>query len=234
MLKQVIFGGHSAVLFDTTIGTVAIDPWLYENPSTPESLKNLTSLELICLTHGHLDHAGNAVRLAKQFGASICATWELAMIMIKEGVPENQVIPMNKGGSINYKGIDVSLTNAFHSSTYDMSDGSVAYAGEACGVVVRDQTNSIYHAGDTCLFGDMLLIGNIFKPNIAFLPIGDRFTMDPKQAAIAANILGCKLASPIHYNTFPMLTGTAEEFSKECQQVGVECLLLEPGQGYNL
>lgn len=232
MIKSMTYAGHSAVLFETSIGTVAIDPWLYENPRTPENLKNLKELELICLTHGHSDHAGNALRLAKQYGSTVCATWELAQILIKEGLPDWQVQPMNKGGTVEHKGLKVTLTNAFHSSSYDLSSGVTVYAGEACGVVLRDGRTSIYHAGDTCLFGDMTLIGQLYAPTVALLPIGDRFTMDPKQAALAASMLGCKLAMPLHYATFSLLTGSAADFSNECRSRGIESLVLEPGQSH--
>lgn len=224
------YAGHSAFFVHMNGATIAIDPWLQGNPRCPEDLKNPKALDLIVLSHGHSDHASDAVRLAKQTGAAVAATWELAMIMIKEGVAQEKVMPMNKGGTIDHQGIKITLTNAFHSSSYDTQHGPV-YAGEACGIVLQDGSQTIYHAGDTALFADMALIGSTYKPSIALLPIGDRFTMGPKEAAQAAGIVGAEVNIPMHFKTFDVLTGTAEEFGAACKSVGnLKARELEPGQ----
>lgn len=150
------------------------------------------------------------------------------MLLIQEGVPESRVVPMNKGGAFDFHGLKITLTHAFHSSSYDTASGPV-YAGEACGVVISNGRHSVYHAGDTALFSDMEIIGEIYHPHVAFLPIGDRFTMGPAHAARAAKMVECKIAIPIHYKTFDALTGTAEQFRKECSRVDVEVVELEPG-----
>jgi len=232
-IEKIVFAGHSAVFFKFGDQQVAIDPWLEGNPVCPENLKNPTELDLIILTHGHADHAGDVVRLAKACGSSVAATYELAMILGSQGVPEEKLIPMNKGGSVGWNGLKVSLTNAFHSSSYDTPNGTL-YAGEACGVVLGDGTRNIYHAGDTCFFSDIKIIGEFFKPEIAILPIGDRFTMGPADAALAARALNCKRVIPVHYKTFPMLTGTAEEFKAELSSFDIEVVVLEPGESLDL
>lgn len=232
-MSKITYLGHSAVFIEINNKIIAIDPWLSGNPLCPTQFLNPVSIDLIILTHGHSDHASDAPRLAKHCGANIAATWELAMIMGKEGVSENKLIPMNKGGSHDFEGITISLTNALHSSSYDLPSGPV-YAGEACGAIVRHNNTSIYHAGDTCIFSDMRLIGEIYNPTVALLPIGDRFTMDAKQAAHAARLIGCKIAIPIHYKTFPQLASSADIFKTECHKFGIEVVELNPGESLEL
>ncbi|RIL09233.1 MAG: metal-dependent hydrolase [Proteobacteria bacterium] len=232
-MVTITFCGHAATFFNFSQTVLAIDPWLNGNPICPANLKNPKKIDIIVLTHGHADHASEASSLAKKLNSTILAAWELAMIMIAEGVPETQVVPMNKGGTVRVNNIDITLTNAFHSSSYDSPTGTV-YAGEPCGIVLRSGSHSIYHAGDTALFSDMKLIGEAYKPAVALLPIGDRFTMGPKEAAKAASLVGCKQAIPIHYKTFDMLNGTVEEFSSECAKYGVEVCALAPGQTLTL
>lgn len=226
--RTITYAGHSAVFVDIGDQTIAIDPWLRGNPLCPQSLQSPKKLNTIVLTHGHSDHAGDAVRVANATGATIAATYELAMIMIAEGVPAEKVAPMNKGGSITLGGVEIRLTNAYHSSSYDTKDGTI-YAGEACGVILSGGGTHLFHAGDTSLFTDLKLIGDTYRPDIALLPIGDRFTMGPKEAATAASWVRCKLAIPIHYKTFELLTGTYAEFAAECKKLAIETHELAPG-----
>jgi L-ascorbate metabolism protein UlaG (beta-lactamase superfamily) len=153
--------------------------------------------------------------------------------MVSEGVDGSKIHYMNKGGTVKWKGLSISLTDAKHSSSYDLPSGPV-YAGEACGVVIHDGTTSLYHAGDTLFFRDMETIRELYKPDLALLPIGDRFTMGPAEAARAAHALGVKRAIPIHYATFELLTGTAEEFVTACQGSEVEPVILAPGEALSL
>ena len=224
-MNSITYAGHSAVLVHTEEGVIGIDPWLEGNPRCPESLKNPERLDLIVLTHGHADHASDTLRLAKHYGSRVAATYELAMILIGEGVPAEHVLPMNKGGAITWEGIRVTLTNAYHSSSYDTAEGAV-YAGEACGVVLDDGANPIYHAGDTCLFSDMSLIREVHQPKIALLPIGDRFTMGPLEAAKAAELIGAEVAIPIHYKTFDLLPPFPVQLLELGADVGHEVSLL--------
>jgi len=225
---RITYAGHSAVFVEMAGKRIAIDPWLKGNPLCPDSLLNPKELDLIVLSHGHADHASDAARIAQETSAHLAATYELAMIMVAQGVPQERVIPMNKGGSTPFGQVTVRLTNAFHSSSFDTPAGPV-YAGEPCGVLLVSKGCTIFHAGDTALFSDMKIIGDLYKPDVALLPIGDHFTMDPREAAIAASWLRCKLAIPIHYKTFGLLTGTYGEFSRECATLGVETVELAPG-----
>jgi L-ascorbate metabolism protein UlaG (beta-lactamase superfamily) len=230
MSTTITYAGHSALLLDNGKTVVGIDPWLEGNPLCPEPLQNPKSLDIIVLTHGHSDHTGDVLRLAKHYGAKVVATFELAMILIKEGVPEQNVVPMNKGGTVVIDGVSITLTHALHSNSYDSADSGTLYAGEACGAVVSTGGTTFYHAGDTCMFSDISLIRDSYRPEIAFLPIGDRFTMGPHEAALAAAACGAKLVIPIHFATFPELTGTPAQFEEECALKGVICKVMKPGE----
>jgi L-ascorbate metabolism protein UlaG (beta-lactamase superfamily) len=227
--RTITYAGHSAVFIQCGGKRIAVDPWLKGNPLCPESLINPGKLDLIVLSHGHSDHAADAVRVAHETGAHLAATYELAMIMIAEGIPADRVIPMNKGGSTTIGDATIRLTHALHSSSYDSPNGTL-YAGEACGVIVSSDSWCVYHAGDTALFSDMKLLGDIYKPDVALLPIGDRFTMGPVDAARAASLIGCSYAVPIHYKTFGLLTGTFAEFAGECATLGIEAVEIAPGE----
>jgi L-ascorbate metabolism protein UlaG (beta-lactamase superfamily) len=229
MMQSITFAGHSALFVAAQNYAIAIDPWLTTNPACPANLKQPTKLDLIILTHGHSDHAADAANLAKHYGATVVATYELAMLMIREGVPEKHVQPMNKGGSLTVGPVKVTLTHAMHSSSYDIGKDTF-YAGEPCGVVLTDAKRAIFHAGDTALFSDLKLIGERYHPEISFLPIGDRFTMGPEEAAHAAEFLQTKLAVPIHFETFPLLTGSAEQFEAACEKRKIQTRVLKPGE----
>lgn len=223
---RITYAGHSAVFLELAGAHVAIDPWLEGNPLCPHALQNPQKLDVIALTHGHSDHAGDVLRVQRRTGAQVVATYELAMILIAEGVPAEKIVPMNKGGSVTLDGVTYRLTDAYHSSSFDGKNGTV-YAGEACGVIVSTPDHCVYHAGDTSLFSDMKLLGELYGPTIALLPIGDRFTMGPHEAAHAARLIRPQVAIPIHYKTFDLLTGTYEEFARECSAHNVNhCELL--------
>jgi L-ascorbate metabolism protein UlaG (beta-lactamase superfamily) len=230
MTLSITYAGHSAVILSIAGKHVAIDPWLEGSPVCPPGLKNPAHLDLIVLSHGHADHASDVVRLAQQTKAKVAATYELAMILIGEGIPGEQIVAMNKGGTTIVDGVTVTLTNAYHSSSFDSPTKGTLYAGEACGVVVSGKGATVYHAGDTCLFSDMKLIGEAFKPDVALLPIGDLFTMGPRDAATAAQYVQAKVALPIHYKTFGLLTGTYAEFADACRKLNVESVELQIGE----
>ena len=221
--------GHAAFRVDTSGGKrVYMDPFLNGNPKCPPGEQSPERVDIIALTHGHGDHVGDTVELAKKFSCAVVAPVELAdWLGGKQGVED--VRDPNKGGTVDVDGVKFTLTNAFHSSSNN--DGE--YMGEPCGVVVTlENGTKIYFAGDTCVFGDMQLIGRLYSPDVAVLPIGGHYTMDPKEAALALELLGTKRCVPCHYGTFPVLTGTPAELSQLAPDVDVA--RIEPGDSIAL
>lgn len=219
--------GHSSFSLRTPGGkTVLIDPWFTGNPACPAGTRP-THADLILVSHGHSDHISDAAAMARTTGAPVVGIWEVATWLKTKGV--SHVEAMNKGGTITVKGLRITLTDARHSSSID--EHGLTSLGEAAGFVVRlENAQTIYFAGDTALFGDMKIIGDVYRPDIAFLPIGDRFTMGPDTAAIAARWLGVRQVVPMHWGTFPLLTGTPEQFKAHLEGSGIEVLELAPGE----
>ena len=219
--------GHSAFRLRTPGGKeVLLDPWYTGNPSFPASARPKAA-DLILISHGHSDHITDAAAMAKQTGATVVGIWEITSWLGTRGV--QNIEPMNKGGTITAKGLRITMTDARHSSSFD--DEGLVYLGDPAGFVVKLENGQvIYYAGDTALFGDMRLISELYSPDIAFLPIGDRFTMGPDTAALAARWLGVKQVVPMHYGTFPLLTGTPEQLEKHLAGSGIEVLKLKPGE----
>jgi L-ascorbate metabolism protein UlaG (beta-lactamase superfamily) len=223
---QVTWLGHASFRLDSPGGKrIYIDPWL-TNPKCPDSEKEPERLDVIALTHGHSDHVGQTVELTKQFTPEVVAMVELKDWLDQKGAEVGEVPGPNKGGTVEAGGVKFTLVNAFHSSGAD--DG--AYTGEAAGLVLEFENGTkIYFAGDTCVFGDMQLIGRIYEPDVAVLPIGGHFTMDPREAAVAIELLGTKRCIPCHYGTFPLLAGTPDEL-RERATTDVEILAIAPGE----
>jgi L-ascorbate metabolism protein UlaG (beta-lactamase superfamily) len=215
---EITFLGHSGFLLAGAGARVAIDPFLTGNPVARHKPEQI-DCQHIAVTHGHADHLGDTVAIAKRTRATVYAAFEICQFLGEQGVEHCQ--PGNPGGRIATDFGFVAFTQAFHSSSYDGR-----YMGMPCGVVVRLDDVTIYHCGDTALFGDMKLIGEIYRPDIACIPVGDRFTMGPELGARAAELIRPKVAIPIHWGTWPLLAADISAF----QPAGVEVKQMSAGE----
>jgi L-ascorbate metabolism protein UlaG (beta-lactamase superfamily) len=221
--------GHATFLLESPGGRkILVDPWVTGNPSSPEAARKLGPLDLILITHGHSDHTGDAVSIGRASGAETIAPYEVSIWLERKGL--KRVTGMNPGGTLRVLGLTITMVPAEHSSSV-AENGNITYLGVAAGYVVRFESGqTIYFAGDTAVFGDMRLIGEMYRPEIAFLPIGDLYTMGPEQAAKACELLDVKLVVPMHYGTFPALTGTPGRLRQLVEPRGVRVLELRPGE----
>jgi L-ascorbate metabolism protein UlaG (beta-lactamase superfamily) len=217
--------GHATFRVDSPEGKrIYVDPWL-SNPKIPDSEKEPERVDVIAITHGHSDHVGETIDLMKQFSPEIVAMIEITDWLERQGVDVGGAPGPNKGGTVEKAGIKFTMVNAFHSSSSNDGD----YLGEAAGIVIElENGTKLYFAGDTCVFGDMQLIARLYSPDVAILPIGGHFTMDPREAGVALELLGTKRCIPCHYGTFPLLKGTPDELRQ--QAPGVEIIELQPGE----
>jgi L-ascorbate metabolism protein UlaG (beta-lactamase superfamily) len=223
--------GHAAFRIESDRGKrIYVDPFLQGNPKTPDGEKTPERVDIIALTHGHSDHAGEAAALSKSFpDAQIVAQVEVKGWLGKQDANVGELPGINKGGSQEIDGVRFTLTHAEHSSSAD--DGT--YLGESCGLVIRlEDGKTIYFAGDTCVFGDMQLIARIYKPDVAVLPVGDWFTMGPDEAAVALELLGNPRCVPCHWGTFPLLSGTPQRLKELAPSADV--VEFEPGDSIEL
>jgi len=228
---QITYFGHATFSVKSPSGiNILIDPWTEGNPLCPEELKNPENIDVIAITHGHQDHIGDLIRIANNCNSFVISTYEINQWISKQGV--KRCLPINKGGSQTVKGIKFIMTHAQHSSSIETEDGSLIYAGEPGGYVIKMEDGfTIYHAGDTNIFGDMKLIGEIYSPDLVMLPIGDVFTMSPFEASHACRLLKPKYAIPMHYGTFPILTGKPSELTELTKDIdGLKVLELKPGE----
>ena len=229
--NKITYFGHSTFSLTTPSGQVAlIDPFVMSNPVCPAALKKVARLDVIFLSHAHSDHSADLLALAKQHKPKIVAIFETCLWVQSKGFGQ-ETKSMGKGGTQQVGEFQVTMTHAFHSNSIHDGD-KVVYAGEPAGLIIRMPGGfTVYHAGDTALFGDMKLIGELYKPDLALLPIGDHFTMGPREAAHAIRLLGVKHVIPMHYATFPFLTGTPEALRSESKDIaGLEILALKPGE----
>ena len=226
---QLTWLGHATFRIDSPGGKrIYLDPWL-GNPKCPEGEGTPERMDILAITHGHGDHVGESVQLGQQHSPAVVAIIELATWLEGQGVEGASSLGMNKGGTVEVDGIRFTMTQAVHSGGYIGGDGSITYLGEPAGFVITFENGTkVYFAGDTTVFGDMELIGRSYQPDVAVLPIGDHFTMGPKDAAIALELLSVETCIPCHYGTFPILVGTPDELRQAAPNVNI--VAPEPGE----
>lgn len=215
--------GHAAFEVNIADKIVLIDPFLKDNPQAAVKPDKIQKVDIIVVTHKHFDHFADAVEIAKKHDASIVAVYETASTAAEQGV--EKTVGLNVGGTVKIDELSITLTPAFHS-----------YTSNPSGVVLSDGKVSIYHAGDTSLFGDMKLIGQLYKPRVALLPIGGFYTMGPLEAAVATALIKPKVVIPHHYGTFDTIKQDPNEFAKfvRTKAKNVKVVALKPGESYEL
>jgi L-ascorbate metabolism protein UlaG (beta-lactamase superfamily) len=227
-MTQITWLGHSTFELRFDSGEVLImDPWMEGNPASPKNYK-IERVDAIAISHAHFDHIGDVIPLAKKFEPKVVAIFETAAWLEKKGV--KNTIGINKGGTLDLGFVNLTMTHALHSCAIKDGD-QLLYGGEAAGYVLTLKNGArAYFAGDTAVFAEMDLIRQIYEPSLAFLPIGDHFTMGPEEAAFAARMLRVKRVIPMHYGTFPVLRGRPEQLAQKLVNDGIEVWPLKIGQ----
>ncbi|AIY05062.1 metal-dependent hydrolase [Planococcus sp. PAMC 21323] len=225
---HVSYHGHSVVKIKTGEFTILIDPFINGNELTDLTVAN-EKPDVILLTHAHNDHVGDTVELAKKNNAQVIAVFELANYLATLGV---NAVGMGLGGAHKFDFGVVKFTKAFHSSSFTTEEGEVVYGGMPAGILFTAEGKTIYHAGDTEVFGDMKMLGERNDIDVAFVPIGDHFTMGPEDAAYAVELLNPKIVVPIHYNTFPPIKQDPEHFKSLVKDAQVN--ILQPGESVDM
>ncbi|WMT50923.1 MAG: metal-dependent hydrolase [Ferroplasma sp.] len=222
MTTEIIWHGHAGFSIKGST-EVLVDPFFSGNPLAKEKAEDMNP-DIIAVTHGHFDHAGDAVAISRKNNIPILCSFELSEILKKENA---QTIDINPGGTVEFQNLKISAVPAIHSSSYNG-----LYAGASMGYIIDNGDVKIYHAGDTTYFKDMELIGSVFKPDIAMLPIGGHYTMDIDGAVEAIKLLGVKKVIPMHYNTFPPIKADASEFKEKAELAGAKVTIPEPGKSF--
>jgi len=220
--------GHGTFQFELPSGQmILMDPWTDGNPAYPKGFE-IQRVDTICITHGHFDHIHDAVPLAQRFSPEVVAIFETCHWLESKGVKNTR--PMNKGGSQKAGDVIITMTHAIHSCGI-IDDGKIIYGGEAAGYVMRMPDGRVlYFAGDTNIFTDMHIIEQLYHPELAFLPIGDLYTMSPREAALACKLIKAHKIIPMHFGTFPPLTGRPEQLTELVGNFETEVWTLEPGK----
>lgn len=223
--------GHSAFKLVSPAGnTILIDPFLSQNPTTPDEYKDQDDIDYIFLTHGHEDHVGDTLDIAQSTGCTVASMVELSRLLVgKHGLKEEQAIEFNKGGTLSFDDFTVTMVSANHSSSFQGD-----YAGEPGGLVFAfDDDITFYHLGDTNIFYDLELYGDLYEPDVIAVPMGDHYTMGPEEAALACDLIQADYAVPIHYGTMPVLTGDPEDFREYTEDTtGTEVWIPEAGEHF--
>ena len=226
---QITYYGHSTFGFVTPSGKhVLVDPFLKDNPRCPKEMKNVDECDVMLITHGHSDHIADALDVAGRTGCTVIGMYELVAWLGSKGLKKGS--GMNKGGTQTIAEMRITMVHADHSSGID-DGGQRVYGAEPCGYVIEFENGvKVYYAGDTAVFGDMHIIHELYGPQICMLPIGDFYTMGPREAAYACKLLRPKLVIPMHYKTFPALVGTPAELKSLVEGMGVDVVEMEPGE----
>lgn len=228
---RITFLGHAAVLIEGS-KSIVVDPFLTGNPTSPVSVSELPKIDFIVVTHGHGDHMGDTVEIAKKFGCTVVTNFEIGFYLQQhKGI--DKVHTMHIGGRATVDGVMFKLTPALHGSGI-VDNGQVIYGGNPAGVIIGLDHRRIYHAGDTGLTKDMELLSyeNI---DVAFLPIGGNYTMDVDDAVLAAKMISPKIVVPMHYNTWPLIEADPEKFCEKVKEIGFcECKILKPGESFEI
>ena len=227
-MTQITWLGHATFELRFDSGDVLVmDPWMDGNPASPKNYK-MERVDAIAISHAHFDHIGDVIPLARKFEPKVVAIFETAVWLEKKGV--KNTIGINKGGTLDLGFVKLTMTHALHSCAIKDGD-QLLYGGEAAGYILTLKNGArAYFAGDTAVFSEMDLIRQIYEPSLAFLPIGDHFTMGPDEAAFAARMLRVKRVIPMHYGTFPVLTGRPEQLAQKLVNDGIEVWPLKIGQ----
>lgn len=221
-LVKVTWFGHAAFRIEIANKIVLVDPWLDGNPTSPVKASDITKADIVYVTHDHGDHVGDAFDICKRTNATFVAAVELGDYAEENGV--KNVAGLNIGGSVEIEGVKLLVTQAFHTDS----------RGTPTGVIIEGEGKTVYHAGDTGLFGDMSLFGELYKLDLALIPIGGYYTMSAREATEAVKLLKPKAVIPMHYKTFPVLAQSADEFVKNVREKvpKVRVVVLNPGESY--